>query len=117
MPAASCPHCGGRVMSYPRFAIQMRRGARCGACGRDVRVRAYLTAMAVGSAIAATLIVYVLIVAPDVVPMLAVMGVVGVLAVVLDYSFWRWIGFEAVPPADVAMAAAREPQREPASGP
>lgn len=117
MPAASCPHCGDRVMPYPRYAIQLKRTAGCDACGRDVRVRGYIAAMIVGLIIAGTVIAFVALYELDFVATLFVMATLGLIAVAADYSFWRWVGFEAVPVEDVPAADARETQRETIASP
>lgn len=112
MRAASCPHCGGRVMPYHRYAFHMRRGASCAACGRPVRVRAYITAIVVGLLIGITIIPVLLALELDPGPMMLMLGATGLVAVAADYSFWRWVGFEAVPHEDVPSTDAAEPQRE-----
>ena len=38
---AKCNACGGRVMSYTRYAAHFRPTATCGACGAWVRMRHY----------------------------------------------------------------------------
>ncbi|HUF13263.1 MAG TPA: hypothetical protein VMN78_09200 [Longimicrobiales bacterium] len=104
-------------MPYPRYAIHLKRAASCGACGRDVRVRGYIAAMLVGLIIAGAVIAFVAFYELDFVGMLIVIAAIALIAVAVDYSFWRWVGFEAVPEEDVPAADAREAQRETLSSP
>ena len=52
---AKCNACGGRVMSYTRYAAHFRPTATCAACGARVRMRHYRWVLATALASVAVL--------------------------------------------------------------
>ena len=95
MPAAACPYCGNQVMPYRRYAFYLKRGATCASCGRSVRVRGYLFALISGVLLVGAMTGYFVTGDRSLSETLVVLAAFGLLAVVLDYTFWRWVGFTA----------------------
>ena len=108
MPAAPCPYCGNQVMPYRRYALYLKSGATCASCGGSVRVRGYVFALISGLLLAGAMIGYFVIDERSLRETLVVLAAFGLLAVVLDYTFWRWVGFTAGSEAPSTHPVARD---------
>ena len=87
-------------MPYRRYALHMKRAATCRACGRTVRVRAYYLALGLGLAVGVVLVVLSLSYGDlGLAPTLLFLGGLAVVTLAVDYSLWRWIGFDVAPAA------------------